>query len=120
MDDELISGDELQEIIQEFIVECTDLIDSATRDLVGVEKDPSPQAINSLFRAVHTIKGTSAFLGFTQISTVAHRAEDVLGRARKGEISLAPAIITTLLKAMKVDALSYPLMQCHNRLITSG
>jgi two-component system, chemotaxis family, sensor kinase CheA len=102
MDDELIGSDELQEIIQEFIVECTDLIDSATRDLVGAEKDPSAQVINSLFRAVHTIKGTSAFLGFTQLSTLAHRAEDVLGRARKGEIRLSPAIITTLLKTMDV------------------
>lgn len=102
MSDELIDGDELQEIIQEFIVECTDLIDSAIRDLVGAERDPSPQVINSLFRAVHTIKGTSAFLGFTQLSTLAHRAEDVLGRARKAEIALEPAIITTLLKAMDV------------------
>jgi two-component system, chemotaxis family, sensor kinase CheA len=101
-DDELIGGDELQEIIQEFVVECTDLIDSATRDLVGAEKNPSPQVINSLFRAVHTIKGTAGFLGFTHLASLAHRAEDVLGRARKGEINLEPAIITTLLKAMDV------------------
>jgi len=101
-DNELLGGDELQEIIQEFIVECTDLIDSATRDLVGAEKNPSPQVINSLFRAVHTIKGTAGFLGFTHLASLAHRAEDVLGRARKGEINLEPAIITTLLKAMDV------------------
>jgi chemotaxis protein histidine kinase CheA len=90
MDNDLMDGDELQEIIQEFIVECTDLIDSATRDLVGAEKNPSAQAINSLFRAVHTIKGTAGF----SASRICQRrtAQRTCSVRRKGGISLEPTI----------------------------
>ena len=102
MEDQPIDKDELQEIISEFITESVELVETAVGDLVGLEKEPSGQAINSVFRAVHTIKGTSGFLGFETLSGLAHRSEDVLGRLRKGELKLSPDIITTLLKTLDV------------------
>jgi two-component system chemotaxis sensor kinase CheA len=102
MEDQPIDKDELQEIISEFITESVELLETAVGDLVGYEKEPSGKAINSVFRAVHTIKGTSGFLGFETLSSLAHRSEDVLGRLRKGELRLSPDIVTTLVKTLDV------------------
>ena len=102
MEDPPIDRDELQEIIGEFITESIELVETASADLLTLEKEPSGQTINSVFRAVHNIKGTAGFLGFETLSSLAHRSEDVLGKLRKGELSLSPSIITTLLKTLDV------------------
>lgn len=102
MDDQLIGKDELEEIIGEFITETVDLVDGAIRDLVDLEKDPSAQAINSVFRSVHTIKGTSGFLGFDTLSSLAHKAEDVLGNMRRGNLSPRADIVNTILRSLDV------------------
>src|SRR5208283_3872090 len=54
---------------------------------------------NSIFRAVHTVKGTSSFLGFDVLSTLAHRAEDILGMVRKGDMAPDHAVGDALLEA---------------------
>lgn len=102
MEDQLIDKDELQEIISEFIVESVELVDAAIRDIVSLEEDPSGQAINSLFRAVHTIKGTSGFLGFSTLSSLAHKTEDVLGKMRKGDLSPKADIVNAILRSLDV------------------
>ncbi len=102
MEDQLIGKDELAEIIGEFITETVELVDVAIRDLVSLEEDPSCQAINSVFRAVHTIKGTSGFLGFNTLSDLAHQTEDVLGKLRKGDLSPNADIVNAILKSLDV------------------
>jgi two-component system chemotaxis sensor kinase CheA len=102
MEDQLIDQEELQEIIGEFIIESVELVDAAIRDIVRLEEEPSSQTVNSVFRAVHTIKGTSGFLGFTALSGLAHKAEDVLSKVRKGEIGLSPDVINLILKSLDV------------------
>ncbi len=102
MEDQLIGKDELEEIIGEFITETVELVDGAIRDLVSLEEDPSCQAINSVFRTVHTIKGTSGFLGFNTLSDLAHRTEDVLGKLRKGDLSPNADIVNAILKSLDV------------------
>jgi two-component system chemotaxis sensor kinase CheA len=102
MDDQLIDKDELQEIIGEFIVESVELVDAAIRDIVSLEQDPSGQAINSVFRAVHTIKGTSGFLGFTTLSGLAHKTEDVLGKMRRGDLSPKADVVNAILRSLDV------------------
>ncbi len=86
MDDQALQRDEMQEIIDEFIAESSELMDNVIRDVITIEQNPDEEMINGIFRAVHTIKGTSSFLGFNQLSNLAHKAEDVLGLVRKGEL----------------------------------
>lgn len=93
-------NDEMREIIDDFIVESNELIEKVVQDIVEIEKNPDDEIINGIFRAVHTIKGTSSFLGFNTLSNLSHRAEDVLGRIRKKEMVPDATIADTLLEAL--------------------
>ncbi|MGH9344624.1 MAG: chemotaxis protein CheW, partial [Terriglobia bacterium] len=86
------------EIIKEFLIESTENLDQLDRDLVELEKDPaSHETLSSIFRTIHTIKGTTGFLGFPKLESVAHSGESLLGRLREGKLSLTPAITSGLL-----------------------
>ena len=99
-----IQLDELKEIIGDFLVEADELISSLDGNLVELESAPGDVSlINEVFRAVHTIKGTSSFLGLAQITELTHRAEDVLNRLRKSELAVTPEIMDVLLES--VDSL---------------
>jgi two-component system chemotaxis sensor kinase CheA len=87
MDDQALQRDEMQEIIDEFIAESGELMDNVIQDVVTIEQSQDEETINGIFRAVHTIKGTSSFLGFNVLSELTHKAEDVLGLVRKGELT---------------------------------
>lgn len=93
-------NDEMQEIIEDFIAESSELIEKVTQDIVVIEQNPDDEIVNGIFRAVHTIKGTSSFLGFDVLSNLSHKAEDVLGRIRKKEILPDATIADTLLEAL--------------------
>ena len=94
----------MEEIIKEFLVESGEGLDLLDRDLVALERDPTAgELLAEIFRAVHTIKGTSGVLGFSKIESVAHVGENLLSRMRDGTMVLNPAITSGLL-AM-VDAL---------------
>ncbi len=86
MSDQVSDKDEMKEIIDEFIVEAYDLAEKAIQDIIAIENNTDEEIINSIFRAVHTIKGTSSFLGFGTLSTLAHRSEDIFGMVRKGNL----------------------------------
>ncbi len=58
MDDQALQRDEMQEIIDEFIVESSELMDNVIQDIVVIEQSHDEEVVNSIFRAVHTIKGT--------------------------------------------------------------
>lgn len=75
------------DLIGEFIAESLELIAGIEAALLNLEADPdNVEAVNQVFRAFHTIKGTSAFLGVRAISELAHRAESLLSRVREHEI----------------------------------
>jgi len=99
MGDDIFKNDEMQEIIDEFVTESGELIDNVIQDVVIIENNPDEEMINGIFRAVHTIKGTSSFLGFNALSQLAHKAEDVMGVIRKGEMKPDQAIADVLLEA---------------------
>jgi len=100
MDEKTSQNDEMKEIIDDFIVESNELIEKVVQDIVEIEKNPDDEIINGIFRAVHTIKGTSSFLGFNTLSNFSHKAEDVLGRIRKKEMEPDAEIADTLLEAL--------------------
>ncbi len=74
-------------LLGEFVTECLEYIEGAEASLLDLETDhDNLEAVNVVFRAFHTIKGTSAFLGLVSISELAHKAESLLSRVREGEI----------------------------------
>jgi len=92
------AGDEMDEIVTEFLVESHENLDRLDRDLVELEKDPSNgERLASIFRTIHTIKGTSGFLGFGQLEKLAHSGENLLSELRDGELTLGPEITSALL-----------------------
>jgi two-component system chemotaxis sensor kinase CheA len=91
------------DIVKEFLVESYENLDRLDRDLIALEKDPgNREMLASVFRTIHTIKGTCGFLAFNQLEAVAHVGESLLSRLRDGLLTLN-AEITTALLAM-VDA----------------
>ncbi|WP_435747906.1 chemotaxis protein CheW [Nocardioides sp. SYSU DS0663] len=90
--------DEMDEIVQEFLVESHENLDQLDRDLVALEKDPgSRELLGSIFRTIHTIKGTSGFLAFGRLESVTHVGENLLARLRDGKLSMNPTTTDTLL-----------------------
>ena len=87
-------------LVNEFLVESEELLQRADQDLVSLESAPQDaEVLNRIFRALHTIKGTSGFLGFDPLVRLSHRAEDVLNTLRRGEIHLTQRMMDALLKA---------------------
>jgi two-component system chemotaxis sensor kinase CheA len=95
--------DSMDEVVQEFLVESAENLDQLDRDLVNLEKDPtSRELLGSVFRAVHTIKGTTGFLGFGRLEQVAHKAENLLSKLRDGALQLDTERTTVLLDVVDV------------------
>ncbi|MFA5907760.1 MAG: chemotaxis protein CheW [Vicinamibacterales bacterium] len=94
----------LDDVVKEFLVESLENLDRLDRSLVDLEQDPHDREnLASIFRTIHTIKGTCGFLGFGKLESVSHVGESLLSRMRDGELVLNAAITTGLL-AM-VDAI---------------
>ncbi|MEW6049878.1 MAG: chemotaxis protein CheA [Candidatus Zixiibacteriota bacterium] len=93
--------DEMKEIIDDFLVETDELLHSLDTNLVKLETMPSDlNLLNEIFRAAHTIKGTSSFLGFDQVTELTHKMEDVLNKLRKAELAVTPEIMDVLLASL--------------------
>jgi two-component system chemotaxis sensor kinase CheA len=85
-------------LVQDFLVECEELLQGMDQDLVALESSPQEaDLLNRIFRAMHTIKGTSSFLGFEPIVRLSHHAEDVLNSVRRGEIRVQRRTMDALL-----------------------
>ena len=91
------------DIVKDFLQESYENLDRLDRELVGLEKNPrDSDALASVFRTIHTIKGTCGFLGFDKLEKVAHVGENLLTRLRDVQLILNPEITTGLLSI--VDA----------------
>src|ERR671938_1484779 len=96
--------DAIDEIVAEFLVESHENLDQLDRDLLALEQNPgSRELLASVFRTIHTIKGTSGFLAFHRLEKLTHVGENLLSRLRDGKIALTDARSTALLKM--VDAI---------------
>lgn len=94
----------MDDLIKEFLVESSENLDRLDSELVKLETDPSSQELlSSIFRTIHTIKGSCGFLGFNKLEKVAHVGESLLSQLRDGKLSLTPEFTSGLL-AM-VDAI---------------
>jgi chemosensory pili system protein ChpA (sensor histidine kinase/response regulator) len=102
-------GEVPQEVLEFFVPEVEEHMQVVTECLLALETSPTAEEIHRLFRAMHTIKGSAAQVGLHRISRVAHRAEDLIGRLRDGELQPSAAIIDVCLES--VDALKKFLYQ---------
>jgi len=86
-----------------FLAECDELLQRVEESLVDLERAPDDQALlNEIFRAAHTIKGSSATIGHTRMAALTHAMETRLDDVRKGVAPVTPALIEALLKALDV------------------
>jgi two-component system chemotaxis sensor kinase CheA len=94
---------ENEEFIREFLEESEENLDQLDQDFVSLEQEPGDlERLDSIYRAIHTIKGTSGFFAFSKLGAVAHAAENLLSRLRDGEITLNEHLTSALLES--VDA----------------
>jgi chemosensory pili system protein ChpA (sensor histidine kinase/response regulator) len=95
-------GEVPAEILEFFVPEAEEHLQAVTECLLQLEANPSPEIIHRLFRAMHTVKGSAAQVGFERIAHVAHRAEDLVGRLRDGELRPSAEIVDICLEVVDV------------------
>ena len=95
--------DEMQELIRDFVIETDEVLEGLDQCFVKLEESPGDLGlINEIFRAVHSIKGSAGFLGFTRLVEVAHQSENVLNKLRQQEIQATSETIDIILESVDV------------------
>ena len=93
--------DDMKEIMEDFLIEAFELIEQIDHDLVELESNPEDlELLNRIFRVAHTVKGSSSFLNFDVLTELTHHMEDVLNKARKGELKITPDIMDIVLESV--------------------
>ena len=88
----------MDDIVKDFLIESRENLDRLDQELVSLESDPgSKDLLASIFRTVHTIKGSCRFLGFARLEKVAHAGESLLSKLRDGALALNTEITSGLL-----------------------
>jgi two-component system chemotaxis sensor kinase CheA len=91
----------MDELTREFLIESQEGLDRMERCLTELEVRPGDSGLLAeIFRAVHTIKGTTGFLGFRRLETLAHTGENLLGLLRGGKVAADRRVITGLLELL--------------------
>ncbi|BAI79918.1 two-component system, chemotaxis family, sensor kinase CheA [Deferribacter desulfuricans SSM1] len=92
-------NNEMNDLIQDFLIEAEELIEQLDQDLVELEhRKDDLDLLNKIFRAAHTIKGSSSFLGFEKLTDLTHIAEEILNKLRKGEMVVTTDVMDVLLE----------------------
>jgi len=88
----------MDDLTREFLLESYENLDRLDQEFVKLESEPGNlELLKSIFRTIHTIKGTCGFLGFTKLETLAHGGENLLSLLRDGQLTLNGEITTALL-----------------------
>lgn len=88
----------MDELLTDFIIEACESLADLDRELLQLERMPDDlPTLSTIFRLVHTIKGTCGFLGLPRLEAVSHAAEDVLARIRERSLPASPAVVTLVL-----------------------
>ena len=100
-----------EEILQDFLVEASELVDQLNEQLVDLEHSPTDSdLLNAVFRGFHTVKGGAGFLGITPLIEVCHRAENVFDKIRNGDVSYDAVAADVILSAFDVISDSIELL----------
>jgi len=93
-------NDDMKEIVESYLIETKEILDNLDGDLLTLEKQPvDKELLNRIFRGVHTVKGTSGFLGFEQMTEFAHEFENLLNKLRHGEIEVSSSTMDVIFEA---------------------
>ncbi|QFR49752.1 hybrid sensor histidine kinase/response regulator [Sulfurimonas lithotrophica] len=93
--------DEFQEILQDFLVESFELVEKLDEDLVELESNPEDlELLNGIFRVAHTVKGASSFLNMDVLTHLTHHMENILNKARHGELVITPDVMDVILESV--------------------
>ncbi len=96
-----MSFDADDEILQDFLIEAGEMIETLNEELVELEQRPNDaDLLNSVFRSFHTIKGGAGFLSLIPLVELCHRAEDVFNLLRNGELQVNSAIMDVMLPVL--------------------
>ena len=91
----------MDDLLADFLTETLESLGQLDSELVKLERQPDDKpTLGSIFRHVHTIKGTCGFLGLARLEKVGHAAENVLGQHRDGTVAVTQASITLILRAL--------------------
>src|SRR5215470_6496100 len=97
------NGTGMDDLIKDFLQESAENLDRLDQEFVQLEANPgNRELLGSIFRTIHTIKGSCGFLGFSKLEKLTHAGESLLSSLRDGTLHLTPEIADALLA--KVDA----------------
>ena len=97
-----VDGQVADEVLQFFIPEAEEHLQTITECLLALETNSNPDEINRLFRSIHTIKGSAAQVGLHRLSAIAHRVEDLIGRMRDGAVATSTELTDLCLEAVDI------------------
>ncbi|MGR2679381.1 chemotaxis protein CheA [Chromobacterium haemolyticum] len=90
----------MEELLQDFLMESTDLLSDVDNKLVELEKRPEDKALlNDIFRGFHTIKGGAGFLNVGPMINLCHRTENLFDKLRNGQLHITAGIMDVILDA---------------------
>jgi two-component system chemotaxis sensor kinase CheA len=90
------------DVIREFLIESNENLNRLDTEIVDLERNPTADRLASIFRTIHTIKGTCGFLGFGLLEGITHHAENILSQLRSGQKQVSGALVSLILET--VDA----------------
>jgi len=93
------------EVIREFLIESNENLNRLDSEIVDLERNPTPDRLASIFRTIHTIKGTCGFLGFGLLEGITHHAENILSQLRSGQKQVNGTVVSLILET--VDAVRH-------------
>ena len=90
----------MEDLLQDFLIEATDLLSGVDNKLVDLERNPHDQGLlNDIFRGFHTIKGGAGFLNAAELVTLCHLTENLFDKLRNGEMEITGEIMDVILAA---------------------
>jgi len=93
----------VDDLLRDFLAESAENLAQLDHDVVELERDPSnAELLNSIFRTIHTIKGTCGFLGLDRLEAISHTTESVLDLLRQGVLRVSPEVVSDILRAVDV------------------
>lgn len=90
------------DVVREFLIESNENLNRLDSKIVDLERNPTPERLASIFRTIHTIKGTCGFLGYEGLESITHHAENILSQLRSGQKAVGGSIVSLILET--VDA----------------
>jgi two-component system chemotaxis sensor kinase CheA len=90
----------MEELLQDFLLEASDLLADVDSKLMDLEKSPKDKGIlNVVFRGFHTIKGGAGFLNATELVTLCHLTENLFDKLRTDQLQLNPSLLDVIMAA---------------------